>query len=355
MLVRKLLPKLHAFLVKFPDLPFYMWSVALSLAMAMTAKTIYHTNIPIPYHFGIAAISLVSCFLQFYLGRKIGGLYGDKITCGQTLGQKNTVLAIWLGYTFFTPITAIAGGFYSIWHNIANSYQLYKKKERKRMDSCDFKNFRAIHRKDFLLELIEEGEHEHQDFKFAITDSKKISRSIAAFANNDGGRLLIGVKDNGSIAGMKGDEEYYMIDYAASTYCKPAQDVSYKLYNIGGKFVLLVDIRKSDKLVYAIDESGKWKAYYRYRDENIQVPGSIAEIVKLQKSSKRTATYADNEALVLEHIVKLGRVTIDSLYAEIKLSRKSLKEAISNLVILNVVKLGYDGENWCILQEQNDK
>ena len=77
------------------------------------------------------------------------------------------------------------------------------------MDSCDFKNFRAIHRKDFLLELIEEGEHEHQDFKFAITDSKKISRSIAAFANNDGGRLLIGVKDNGSIAGMKGDEEYY--------------------------------------------------------------------------------------------------------------------------------------------------
>lgn len=222
------------------------------------------------------------------------------------------------------------------------------------MDSCDFKNFRAIHRKDFLLELIEEGEYEHQDFKFAITDSKKISRSIAAFANNDGGRLLIGVKDNGSIAGMKGYEEYYMIDYAASTYCKPAQDVSYKLYNIGGKFVLLVDIRKSDKLVYAIDESGKWKAYYRYCDENIQVPGSIAEIVKLQKSSKRTATYADNEALVLEHIVKLGRATIDSLYAEIKLSRKSLKEAIANLVILNVVKLEFNGENWYLAQVQNE-
>ena len=222
------------------------------------------------------------------------------------------------------------------------------------MDSCDFKNFRAIHRKDFLLELIEEGEHEHQDFKFAITDSKKISRSIAAFANNDGGRLLIGVKDNGSIAGMKGDEEYYMIDYAASSYCKPSQKVSYKLYNVAGKFVLWVDIQKSDKLVYAIDESGKWKAYYRYRDENIQVPGSIAEIVKLQKSSKRTATYADNEALVLEHIVKLGRATIDYLYAKIKLSRKSLKESIANLVILNVVKLEFNGENWYLAQVQNE-
>ena len=222
------------------------------------------------------------------------------------------------------------------------------------MDSCDFKNFRAIHRKDFLLELIEEGEHEHQDFKFAITDSKKISRSIAAFANNDGGRLLIGVKDNGSIAGMKGDEEYYMIDYAASSYCKPSQKVSYKLYNVAGKFVLWVDIQKSDKLVYAIDESGKWKAYYRYRDENIQVPGSIAEIVKLQKSSKRTATYADNEALVLEHIVKLGRATIDYLYAEIKLSRMSLKESIAILVILNVVKLEFNGENWYLAQVQNE-
>ena len=145
-----------------------------------------------------------------------------------------------------------------------------------------------------------------------------------------------------------------MIDYAASSYCKPSQKVSYKLYNVAGKFVLWVDIQKSDKLVYAIDESGKWKAYYRYRDENIQVPGSIAEIVKLQKSSKRTATYADNEALVLEHIVKLGRATIDYLYAEIKLSRKSLKESIANLVILNVVKLEFNGENWYLAQVQNE-
>ena len=66
--------------------------------------------------------------MQFWLGRKIGARYEDKITAGQALGQKNTVLAIWIGYTFFTPITAIAGGFYSIWHNVFNSYQLYNQK-----------------------------------------------------------------------------------------------------------------------------------------------------------------------------------------------------------------------------------
>lgn len=222
------------------------------------------------------------------------------------------------------------------------------------MDSCDLKNFRAIHRKDFLQELIEEGEHEHQDFKFAITDSKKISRSISAFANNDGGRLLIGVKDNGSIAGMKGDEEYYMIDFAASSYCKPAQELSYKLYNFKGKIVLLVNIRKSKKLVYAINDSGEWKAFYRYNDENIQIPDSIAEIIKRQKSSKHTANYSNNEATVLEYIEKHGIITIDALYAETRLSKKSFKEAVANLIILNVIKLEFNGKNWCVIEAQKE-
>ena len=79
---------------------------------------------------GLVAASLISCLLQFWLGRKVGALYNDKITAGQSLGQKNTVLAIWMGYTFFTPITAVAGGFYSIWHNVINSYQLYQHRKQ---------------------------------------------------------------------------------------------------------------------------------------------------------------------------------------------------------------------------------
>ena len=58
-------------------------------------------------------------------GKKIGRRYDDSISSGQALGQKNTVFAIWMGYTFFTPVTAVAAGFYSVWHNVVNSYQLY--------------------------------------------------------------------------------------------------------------------------------------------------------------------------------------------------------------------------------------
>ena len=74
----------------------------------------------------LGAISLVCCAFQFIVGRRIGTRWNDKITAGQALGQKNTVFAIWLGYTFFTPVTALAGGFYSVYHNIVNSIQLYR-------------------------------------------------------------------------------------------------------------------------------------------------------------------------------------------------------------------------------------
>ena len=75
---------------------------------------------------GMAAVSLICCIIQFWIGRRIGAKYGSSVTAGQALGQKNTVFAIWMAYTFMTPVTSIAGGFYSLWHNIFNSWQLYR-------------------------------------------------------------------------------------------------------------------------------------------------------------------------------------------------------------------------------------
>ena len=66
--------------------------------------------------------------------------------------------------------------------------------------------------------LIEQGEHQQLDFKFEVSDSKKIARTLSAFANTDGGRLLIGVKDNGNISGVRSEEEYYMIEAASKMY-----------------------------------------------------------------------------------------------------------------------------------------
>lgn len=128
MAVRTLWPALCRRLAQYQELSFYLWAVALALAIAVTTRSIVHCSVSVSTQLWLVAVSLACCLLQFGIGRRIGAVYHDKITAGQALGQKNTVLAIWMGYTFFSPITSIAGGFYSIWHNIINSYQLYEHK-----------------------------------------------------------------------------------------------------------------------------------------------------------------------------------------------------------------------------------
>lgn len=92
------------------------------------------------------------------------------------------------------------------------------------------KDLQAIRGKFYIHRLIDEGEHEHQDFKFKISDARKIARSISAFANNDGGRLLVGVRDNGTIAGLRSEEDMHLIDAAARIYCTPAQEVEMQAF-----------------------------------------------------------------------------------------------------------------------------
>ena len=140
-IVRYMLPKFHRKLLAYPDLAFYLWSVALTLAIAITTKSIAHSQMSLGLILSMSLVSLLCCASQFFVGRKVGGSYRPrflqlspeaeargreirKVTAGQSMGQKNTVFAIWLGYTFLTPETAIVGGLYSIWHNIYNSWQL---------------------------------------------------------------------------------------------------------------------------------------------------------------------------------------------------------------------------------------
>lgn len=125
-LVRHLFPKFHAYILRQPNLAFNLWSVSLSLAIGVSVKALVHSEESLWNMVGIAVVSLVCCLLQFGLGRLIGRKHGEPVAGTQGLGQKNTVFAIWMGYTFLNPVTALAGGFYSVWHNLVNSWQLWR-------------------------------------------------------------------------------------------------------------------------------------------------------------------------------------------------------------------------------------
>ena len=128
-MVRYLFPKLHSKLLQHSALSFHIWAVSLSLALVMSTRSIVHIKNAASVLLGIAVASLLSCLMQFLCGKLIGSAYGCRISAGQALGQKNTVFAIWMGYTFMDPIVSVAGGFYSIWHNCFNTWQLYRRRK----------------------------------------------------------------------------------------------------------------------------------------------------------------------------------------------------------------------------------
>lgn len=125
-LVRRFIPWLHSLVTTHSQAAFLLWLVSLSLAIAVTTRSLVHAPISLITAAGMALVSLACCALQFALGSWVGRRCGRRVSTAQALGQKNTVFIIWLGYTFLHPVSALAGGFYSVWHNLYNAYQLQR-------------------------------------------------------------------------------------------------------------------------------------------------------------------------------------------------------------------------------------
>lgn len=129
--MQRLAPRVHHFLSSRPNLSFYLWAVALYIVVGRSVSFVIEQ--PIDYlstEVALALVSLGCCVLQFVLGRAIGRRYGDKVSGAQGMGQKNTVLAIWMALTYLHPIASIAPAAYVLWQNVINSAQLMYKERR---------------------------------------------------------------------------------------------------------------------------------------------------------------------------------------------------------------------------------
>lgn len=202
----------------------------------------------------------------------------------------------------------------------------------------------------YIQDLILEGEHEHQDFKYQITDARKIARSIAAFANNSGGHLLIGVKDNGNIAGVRSDEEIYMIETAAQMYCSPEQQVTFKVFNINGKSVVKADIAEArEKPVQAQDDNGVWHVYYRVADENVLASRLHERILTTQSDAEPqetgTISYSEREQVLLDYLRNHGGITLEGYMKLAHISEETAMQTVVALHSMGVLGLEYhDGK-----------
>ena len=129
-LIRYTTKKLQRVLMRWSRYSFYIWGVGLTLAMVLSTRALVLGGLGAGAVALIVAVSMAACALQFAVGR-LFGRKTDRITAGQSLGQKNTGFLIWLGYNYLTPVTSVAGGLYAIWQNLFNSWQLYRRSHPK--------------------------------------------------------------------------------------------------------------------------------------------------------------------------------------------------------------------------------
>jgi len=210
----------------------------------------------------------------------------------------------------------------------------------------------------YIQKLILQGEHQKQDFKFQVNDSRKIARTISAFANTDGGKLLIGVKDNGVVAGVRSDEEFHMIEAAAQMYCKPEIDFAYRTWNVDGKTVLEIDIPVLDsKPCFAESDNGKWLAYIRVGDQNFLA--STIQLKYWKRQSREAGTfirYTDKEKILLDFLRENSFITLNKFCKLASIPKYLAENLIVNLLITDTIEMGQNEKTtWFRLKDPGEE
>lgn len=184
------------------------------------------------------------------------------------------------------------------------------------------------------------GENEILDFKQAITNVSKIAKTMVSFANRKGGRLLVGVRDNKSIAGVRSEDEKYMLDLAASFYCKPEIKLEIVEWELEGKIVLEAIIPEgTDKPYYAKDEDGKYWVYIRVKDKSLLASKVVVDVLKHEsRGDNNLIEYGPKEKGLLDYLAKNERITLNEYAKKMNISRRRASRILVNLIRAGVIR-----------------
>lgn len=204
--------------------------------------------------------------------------------------------------------------------------------------------------KRYLLSLIREGEHQQQDFKYRVADACKLAKSVSAFANTDGGRLLIGVRDDGNLSGVRSEEEIFMMHQAAYKYCKPEASIKFDTYHAEGRTIVIATVPPSTKRpVCAQDEEGRMRAYIRIADENILAsPVHLALWRESQRPQGAMLTYNDDIRQLLDAMQ--GQLTLNQIVRLSRLPRHKVITLLARLIRFGTVRWEHVGQQFLFSQ-----
>jgi predicted HTH transcriptional regulator len=191
-----------------------------------------------------------------------------------------------------------------------------------------------------LRQYLKSEESTTLDFKQTVNSAAKIAKAMVSFANTKGGVLLIGIRDNKSICGVRSEEEKYMLDMAASFYCRPEINIDVQEHEAEGKIVLEVNVPEGGhKPYYAKDEEGKWWVYVRVNDKSLLASKTTVDFLRRQTSQRPThIEFGHIEKGILEHLSKNERITMAEICHRFNISRRRATRILVNLMSLDVVR-----------------
>ena len=187
---------------------------------------------------------------------------------------------------------------------------------------------------------IADGEGSMLDFKFRIDDQKKIARTLVAFANTHGGSLLIGVKDNGKVAGTNPEEEFFMIEGAADLHTKPRVNFESAVWQEGHHLVLEIIVPKSPQKHKAKDETNMWKPYVRVEDHTLLGNKILSKVWHMEHAGVQRPESFDSETMEFLRIIEESQpISLSKLYRKSSLGLKKVDSVLSVLVYWKVVDM----------------
>jgi len=192
---------------------------------------------------------------------------------------------------------------------------------------------------DRIKKYLIDGEGETLDYKQEISSASKIAKTMVSFANHKGGVLLVGVRDNRSIAGIRSEDEKYMLELAASFYCKPEINLELEEHNIGGKIILECTIPEGELKPYsAKGEDGKWWVHIRNKDKSLLASKIVVDVLKRQASNKGTLIkYGKNEEALLKYLEDNERITLQQFRKMVNISKWRASKILVNLISAGVI------------------
>jgi predicted HTH transcriptional regulator len=189
-----------------------------------------------------------------------------------------------------------------------------------------------------ILRWIRAGEGKHLDFKKTISSQAKIAKSLVAFANTEGGRLLVGVHDNGTVHGVKSEEEMFMIDAAAVFFCKPEVKIEFIEHIHDGKTILEVWIPASDqKPHYAKDEQGKWWVYIRVEDKSVLASKIVVDVLK-KGNQPNLIEMGPKEQALLDYLSKNERITLKEFCKKLNISKWRASKILVKMISAGIIR-----------------